>query len=172
MKLFLRDFETFPAQTCLEAGPGQIQVEYDGVCDVQKATADVGIQQSGDEFFCQAEITALATLECARCLTPFTAQLQSRADFIVCSEATYEARRAEAADDEDYVFYRGESYEADISDIVRQAIILAVPMMPLCKEDCKGLCPICKVNRNEQQCDCKNDDIDERWAALKDLPRE
>ncbi len=172
MKLFLRDFETFPAQTCLEAGPGQIRVDYDGVCDVHKVTADVNIQQTGDEFFCQADIRADVVLECARCLEHFETELSGRSDFIICAEATYAARRAEAADDEDYVFYSGESYEADISDIVRQAIILAVPMMPVCSEDCKGLCPICKVNRNEQECDCKNDEIDERWAALRDLPKE
>jgi uncharacterized metal-binding protein YceD (DUF177 family) len=91
MKLFLRDFETFPAQSCLEAGPGQIQIDYDGVCDVKKATAELEIQQSGDEFFCQANITAVVTLECARCLVPFSADLKSRTDFIICSEATYEA---------------------------------------------------------------------------------
>ena len=171
MKLYLRDVETFPAQVCLEAGPNAIVADFDGLCSIEKVTVELGIQQSGDEYFCQAAVAAGVVLECVRCLAHYEAQLQGRVDFIVCSEATHAEQRAEGTDDEDYVFYQGESLEADITDIVRQTIILAVPMKPICSEDCKGLCPYCKVNRNETDCDCRNDEIDERWAGLRDLPR-
>lgn len=169
MKVRLGDFETFPARTCLESDPAALQVDYDGVVKVNKVRVELDIQKSGEEFFCQADITADSVLECARCVEPFEIELTGRADFVVTSEAAYEQIRAEGEDDEDYVFYQGESLEIDLSDIIRQTIILAVPMMPLCAEDCKGLCPQCKVNRNEKTCDCKVDGIDERWAGLRDL---
>ncbi len=171
MKLFLRDFETFPAQTRLEAGPDTIKVEFDGLVDVKHTVVDIDIQQSGEEYFCQAEISADVTLECARCLKHFDCKLKARSDFIVCSEATFAEQRQEADDDEDYVFYRGDSMAADLTEQVRQAIILAMPMIPVCAEDCKGLCPKCRVDRNKEECDCTFDDTDPRWEKLKDLKK-
>lgn len=169
MKLILREFETFPAHTCLEAEPGTFKIDYEGIVDIGRVTVDLDIQQSGEEFFCQGDVKADVTLECARCLTRFKGTLDGATDFIVCSHDTWEEQHAEAQDDEDYVFYEGRSLEADITEPVRQAIIIAMPLAPLCREDCKGLCPKCKVNRNEQECTCTFDEVDPRWSKLKDL---
>lgn len=169
MKLNLRDFEVFPASTRLEAEPGALTLDYEGITEVGRVTVDLDIQQSGEEFFCQAHATAELTLECARCLTVFKGTIKGQTDFIACSEDTWAEAHAEAGDDEDYVFYEGRSLEVDITEQVRQAIILAMPLVPVCREDCKGLCPKCKVNRNEQECSCTFEETDPRWDQLKDL---
>ena len=57
----------------------------------------------------------------------------------------------------------------DLSPIVREEGLLAVPMQALCRTDCKGLCPKCGTNWNESTCDCVNDDIDPRFEALRAL---
>jgi len=57
----------------------------------------------------------------------------------------------------------------DMADIVREQILLAIPEQLLCSEDCRGLCPKCGENRNLIDCNCADDDIDPRWAALKNL---
>ena len=72
-------------------------------------------------------------------------------------------------DNEDYIFFKSSDLQADLSDIVRQAIILAVGMKPLCSEDCRGLCPDCGVNLNKQSCRCASEKIDPRWEGLKKL---
>ena len=58
---------------------------------------------------------------------------------------------------------------ADLSDDIRQNIMLNLPMKLLCDKSCKGLCSNCGSNLNEKQCDCKNSTDDPRWEALKKL---
>ncbi len=57
----------------------------------------------------------------------------------------------------------------DLTEAVRQYALLAIPMKPLCREDCAGLCPSCGTNLNEAACTCPSDDTDPRWARLKNL---
>ncbi|RKX28346.1 MAG: hypothetical protein DRP47_04525 [Candidatus Zixiibacteriota bacterium] len=169
MKLCLRDIDAFPARVCLKADPDSFKINYDGVFGTRQVEVDLDIQKSGDEFFCQADVRGIVVLECARCLEHYEAELTSIINFIVCSKATYDEFRKEAEDDETYIFYRGEEQAVDISEIVRQSIMLAVPMMPICSDDCKGLCPTCGINLNLHDCDCSQEHIDERWEGLRDL---
>jgi uncharacterized protein len=64
-------------------------------------------------------------------------------------------------------YYSGDGME--LEDSLREQVLLAVPIKTLCRYDCKGLCPTCGVNRNEQLCDCGQGKADVRWAALGDL---
>jgi uncharacterized protein len=57
----------------------------------------------------------------------------------------------------------------DLTEAVRQYIILSMPMQPLCQADCAGLCPVCGQNLNVQPCRCAVDDTDPRWAVLQKL---
>ena len=57
----------------------------------------------------------------------------------------------------------------DVDEVVKEQILLAVPTRMLCREDCKGICPECGTDLNKGECACKKDDIDPRWAALKNL---
>jgi uncharacterized protein len=169
MILYLREFETFPVQTCLDADPTTFKIDFDGVYGVKKATIELVIQKSGEEFFSQGTVKAILELECVRCLKHFESKLYGETDFIICSKEHYEEQRSQALDDEDYVFFKGENLKADVADMVRQAVMLAVPMMPLCNENCEGLCPQCGVDRNLNKCRCGEKQIDERWEGLRDL---
>jgi uncharacterized protein len=55
--------------------------------------------------------------------------------------------------------------EVDLADLVHDAVLLELPIAPVCDEECRGLCPLCGINRNEQTCHCETP-RDERWAAL------
>lgn len=57
----------------------------------------------------------------------------------------------------------------DLQEVVRQDLLLALPLNPLCREACKGLCPICGANLNEGPCECEPEDVDPRWSGLSDL---
>jgi len=57
----------------------------------------------------------------------------------------------------------------DLDPIVREQVLLALPMDVVCKDDCKGLCPMCGQNLNEKQCGCESKFVDPRFAALKDI---
>ena len=64
-------------------------------------------------------------------------------------------------------FYEGEALE--LEEVLREQVMLALPMQMLCRPDCKGICPVCGQNRNEASCECDTSMVDERWAALKQI---
>jgi len=65
-------------------------------------------------------------------------------------------------------FYEGSGLE--LADVLREQILLALPMQRVCSDACKGMCPVCGKNRNETACDCKMQSADDRWeAALRNL---
>lgn len=70
-------------------------------------------------------------------------------------------------DEDDFIIMQ--DFAIDTEDIVRSALILELPTRYLCKEDCKGLCPKCGIDLNEQNCGCEISDRDSRWDALKDF---
>lgn len=57
----------------------------------------------------------------------------------------------------------------DLKEAIRQYTLMAIPMKPLCREDCAGLCPSCGCNLNQVKCDCSSRTIDPRWTKLKKL---
>jgi len=57
----------------------------------------------------------------------------------------------------------------DLDPILREQVLLALPGYPVCREGCKGLCPVCGANLNERECGCERRVPDPRWAALKDI---
>jgi uncharacterized protein len=57
----------------------------------------------------------------------------------------------------------------DLTELARDAVLLELPLAPLCDDDCAGLCPTCGIDRNEGDCDCQATETDPRWAALDDV---
>jgi len=108
-------------------------------------------------------------LQCARCLEPV--QQDVKREF----ELLYRPLGADAGRDELSVtdaeaeigYYQGDGIL--LEDVLREQVLLALPLKVTCREDCKGLCPQCGKNLNEQQCSCSTDLEDPRWAALKEV---
>ena len=111
----------------------------------------------------------LIELRCSRCLEPLERHLEIAFDdvFVDASEepTVTETEVAETELDESLVI----GGSVDMSEVVREQILLAMPEQVYCKDDCKGLCPKCGGNRNLTDCSCADDETDPRWAALKDL---
>ena len=57
----------------------------------------------------------------------------------------------------------------DVSGIAREALVLALPLKVLCRDECPGLCPRCGLDLNEGRCDCATEPIDLRWEKLRGL---
>lgn len=168
MILDLSQFEGFPARVLLKALPESMVIDYDSVVRVNSAELDLNIQKSGEEFYCQGNANASIRLTCARCLEEFDLELSNTTDFIVCSKQWHD-NQGNIEDSEDYVFFEGKELQADVTDIVRQTIIISLSLKPLCSPDCRGLCPTCGVNRNEVSCKCRREQTDGRWEALRKL---
>lgn len=111
----------------------------------------------------EGEAKADITYICSRCLTPFDSTLE----FTFREGYTQDA--AIAAADEDGEIHKVTGDKADLRPALEQSAMLALPFVPLCHDDCLGLCPKCGVNRNEQACSCKVETIDPRLAGLQDF---
>lgn len=168
MILDLREFDSFPARKSLQAGPGAFELDFESVQGLGDVMLQLNIQKSGDEFYCQGDARAKVKLTCARCLGEFDQDLENSTDFIICSSEWHQANR-DAVDNEDYVYFKGSDLQADLTDIVRQTIITAISLKPLCSDDCRGLCSQCGINLNEKSCDCDKGRTDPRWEGLRKL---
>jgi len=69
--------------------------------------------------------------------------------------------------DEPGCFIIDEHHVLDLTEAIRQYAVLALPMKPLCRKDCAGLCPNCGHNLNRGSCDCLAHEIDPRWSKLE-----
>lgn len=165
----LREFELFPATTILEAKPGEIEPFTDEVAQVNWVQARFSIQQAELEYYFKGDARAEVVLICSRCAREFVAELNGEADFIIRSNAHPPTDERVEEDDEEYVYYHGNDQRVDITEKVRQALILAVDMKPLCQEDCRGLCPTCGTKWNEATCSCTPVATDSRWDGLRNL---
>ncbi len=169
MVIDLREFEDFPVTVELEARPGEIGPFADTVTRVDRVTFRLSLQKSGDEYFCQGKAGASVQMMCSRCAGLFETELSESTDFIIRSDVLPKPSELGTLDSEDYVYTHGNGTLADVTEMVRQALVLAVDLKPLCREECKGLCPVCGINLNERTCQCVRTTSDGRWDDLKGL---
>ena len=103
---------------------------------------------------------------CYRCGEDVTTPLNCE---FVESFTNLEEKADEEAEKEEEMIHFFEGDVIDLLPYVEQAIFLNTPMKTLCREDCKGLCPECGINLNENECSCDKSPIDPRFAVLADL---
>lgn len=110
------------------------------------------------------------TAKCDRCLGSARFPLDARFDLFYRPVSVI-AKDEEIAIDKGEVeigFYEGGGLE--LEDVLREQVLLALPMQRVCSDVCKGICPVCGKNRNETGCDCKvEEEHSDRWEALRKL---
>lgn len=114
-------------------------------------------------------IFAKLEIECSRCLQPTEQyfEIAFNAAFVTPENYT-EAKETELkSEDLDVSIFEGD--RINLTELVREQILLTVPTQTFCREDCKGLCQKCSANRNLINCNCEEKEVDPRWAALKNL---
>ena len=130
------------------------------------------VRLAGAEVFVNGHIDTRAQVECDRCLQQV--ELPVSADFALeyITGSDYESSEAAELTEAEMSVSVFDGEAIDVDEIVKEQILLAVPTRMLCREDCKGICPECGIDKNMGECSCVTDDIDPRWAALKNLTTE
>lgn len=145
--------------------------------DAGHGHADLELYSEGSHVFASGTFKGELTVACSRCVEPVKIPIEERlmVTFMPAHEMPADdddAPAAEgeglevAAEDLDLFPYEGE--HVDLLPLFREQFVLAVPYAPLCREDCKGLCPQCGIDRNSTTCACEKP-IDPRLAGLKNL---
>jgi DUF177 domain-containing protein len=106
---------------------------------------------------------------CGRCLEPMAQAFDGNFDLYYYPMSLIARNEAVPIDrdDTDIGFY--EDNGLPLADVVREQLMLWLPMRGLCRDDCKGICPSCGANRNRERCSCAEAFEDPRWDALKNL---
>jgi uncharacterized protein len=153
--------------------PGRIDFtgeELEQVSPLQVAGSAELVPHSDGEVRVQAQYQVEMASQCDRCLGNARFPLDTRFDLyyrpvsVIAKEEEVEIEEGET----EIGFYEGAGLE--LGDILREQILLALPMQRVCREDCLGICPVCGRNRNETKCDCHAGKAgDERWGPLRKL---
>jgi uncharacterized protein len=125
------------------------------------------LDRDGADVVVTGEIGAVVIQTCSRCLEEFATQVRPVIDVRLEPRPATGADVELGADDLDVDFYDND--EVNLGRLIETETLLGLPMKPLCREECRGLCPTCGVNRNTAPCRCGERPRDPRLAALRDV---
>lgn len=151
-----KDSRTVPA-------PADLGVEMVGVPEDADIELDIRLEAVMEGVLVSGAARAPLSGECARCLEPLTSSIE--VDFQELY--VYSDTRSGGSAEEDERRLEGDFI--DLQPVVRDAMVLALPLSPLCQDDCPGLCPECGVRLADAGPDHHHDAVDPRWAALQGM---
>ncbi len=132
-------------------------------------TGSFRISKMGQQILVRGRVASEVHLRCARCLEEFDLPVSEDVDLelrpILDLDRSGQEREL-GSDDLDVEFFRGDAL--DLSHLAAEQVLLGIPMKPLCREDCRGICPLCGADKTVGSCRCEPDS-DPRWNALRDL---
>ena len=147
------------------SAPADLGVAMIGVAEGSDLQLDLRLESVSEGVLVSGTVSATATGECSRCLRPISVQLE-----VVSQELfAYPDSTTDATTEDDEVG-RLQGDLIDLEQTVRDAVVLALPTSPLCREDCPGLCPRCGAHWDDLPADHRHDErVDPRWEVLKQL---
>ena len=171
MFFHVRDLEVRARQFDVEVAPGVIDYQDPKLRQVgplkAQGKAELVTGALG-EIRVSGRLVVLMEADCDRCLEPARFPIDS--DFTLYYRPVDEGYGDEKeidAGEAEMGFYEGEGLE--LNEVLREFVLLSLPMQRVCSEDCNGICPECGQNRNQIECQCQAETVDDRWAALKQL---
>jgi uncharacterized protein len=171
MFFHLTELEHHPVRFDVTYAPGEIVFddELKQVGDLTAIGQTELLKNTEGEIRIRGHVKVTMHAACDRCLEPAAVPIDDPFDLFYRPEPEFEGHpeiRIEAGEEE-LSFYEGDGVQ--LEEVLREFILLQIPMQHFCRPDCKGICPHCGQNRNELECACDNRKIDDRWAALRNL---
>lgn len=152
------------------------EIEYDGRSKQVSALHAEGeaklISNTLGEIRIHGRLNVDMEAPCDRCLETAHHSMDKTFDLLYCPSEQLEGGGEEEINegDSEVAYYHGN--RLDLSDILREVVLLAMPMQLVCSASCKGICPSCGQNRNLQECGCRAAAVDDRWSKLRTLRSE
>jgi uncharacterized protein len=143
------------------------------ICRVAAPVAlSVAVRKDRMQFRLVGRVTTTVELACSRCLEGYAMKVDEAFDILYLPRATAGPGEERMIEDDDLSTAFYEDNVIDLGQLMQEQCYLAVPMKPLCKEDCRGLCPECGTNLNTASCDCRRSWVDSRLAVLEQLRKD
>jgi len=167
MKIELnRASEDFSEKRHLEDDSDALNLQAEGAAFQNPVKVELTLTKSQDQLICRGKVEAQVTLECSRCLNQYRHSLSPDIVFVIDIGGTPNQEKSE---EDGYFIADPASTHFEIDELVREAVLLSLPLKPLCTEGCLGLCPVCGTDLNQSRCGCKRENVDPRWDQLKSL---
>ncbi|MBI3753774.1 MAG: DUF177 domain-containing protein [Deltaproteobacteria bacterium] len=129
--------------------------------------ANLTLLKSDGEVFVRGDMASALKLQCARCLKEFEYKISSHIDIVYARGAEYAIKEKKLTQAEAGINHL-EGHEIDINSVLLEQLSLDVPMQPVCRPDCRGLCHRCGADLNQGQCGCSApEQANQRFARLK-----
>jgi uncharacterized protein len=143
---------------------GNLAMDFGPVGPSEVAVAGtLRVDNLESRFVLRGELAARGEVTCDRCLGRFALGFDVPVQIVILCDAG-----SQEDDEGDTPVIHQRQGEVDLTDALREAVALAVPLQRICRDDCRGLCATCGNDRNRETCDCQQDDSDPRWAGLPD----
>jgi uncharacterized protein len=130
---------------------------------------EAGLLRTQRSILAKCALSTEVELTCSRCLSLFHYQLTLNFEEEYLPTVDVVSGATLPLPEEAGVFTIDEHHILDLTEAIRQYTLLAIPMKPLCHEDCAGLCQNCGQNLNLGRCDCPTESTDPRWSGLTEL---
>ncbi|MCI0529918.1 MAG: DUF177 domain-containing protein [Nitrospira sp.] len=167
MEILLRDILSQGLDLDFEADPSNLDLLEEGIGFEGLVHVHLSVSKQREMVFVTGRAQTQLLLECGRCLKKFPCPLNLgiQAEYLSSKSLPTQEEQELKPEEMDVIFYSGDTIQFD--DLIREQIILAIPMHPLCTPGCLGLCPRCGQDRNKGDCQCKASDLDPRFSILK-----
>lgn len=119
----------------------------------------------------RGKLNATVRLQCSRCLEPLETKIRVDFELILVQEAIDYGVGEREIEERDALLYYAEDGQARLDAIATEQIWLNLPLKPVCRPECAGLCPTCGASRNRIQCGCRSEEVDPRLAPLLEFKK-
>lgn len=157
-----RDYEVI-------AGLGELDGLVEEVQPAGELLGQLRLMRTPRSVFALGHLETRLAMECSRCLADTEVPIDFDVEAEFFPEVDVSTGQALPLPDDDLAFTIDANHELDLREVVRQHVLLELPMRSLCTNGCQGLCPECGANLNEGLCACKPDTLDERLMPLRSL---
>ena len=146
--------------------PEEITLDDEQVRLLESPEIRFHAERNGQNVHLRGTLSAVAEVGCDRCLKQVAVPIETDFDVTYIPLADDDAEDATELNEDDLSASVYDNETIDVDELVREQIFLAMPTRILCRDECKGLCPVCGADKNATSCVCESQTVDPRWAAL------
>lgn len=169
MKIYLKELSEGVNQFNFDNSASELNLEETEIIYLTPIFTQLQIVKDSETLFLTGTVSTTVRMKCARCLESFQADLQSEFELIFCTRAVTGEKPEIELSKEDLITFEYKEEVIDLHDRVRETLLLAIPIKPLCSEECKGLCPICGQDLNKGECGCRQKVFSSKFSELRSL---
>ena len=171
MKVAVASLKPQPTLLETQERPADLGLSAESVAFRAPIHVAVKLTRMQEDVLAQGEARTTARAQCSRCLADVDIELVGRFEALFVPQSGASSRRMGsrnlALGDQGVRFYS--QLTIDLSSEIAQCLLLELPLRPLCRPQCAGLCPSCGHDLNDGPCECETERLDDTWAALRDL---